>query len=66
MAFTKPCAGIVKVNGTAKTCSSPGFATSPGEQWLVISGHYYDDGNDGELEKVIAGELDWVWTASNS
>ena len=65
-AYTRPCAGISRVNREAKTCSSPSFVTSPGEKWLVISGHSYDHGNDspGDPEEVIAGELDRVWTAS--
>lgn len=59
------CAGVARVNRTAKTCSSPSFRTSPGEKWFVISGHSFDHGNDGSVEKQIIGELDWVWTASS-
>jgi hypothetical protein len=44
----------------------PWFHTSPGEEWLVVSGHTWDNGNDGYYENVIAGELDWVWTAPSS
>lgn len=66
-AFKKRCAGIVEVNATVRTCSSPAFVTSPGEEWFVISGHYYDHGNDGgEPEETIDHQLDWVWTASSS
>ena len=65
-AFTHSCATKTKVNRQAKTCRSPNYDTEPGDEWLVISGHTYDDGNDGEIEASIAGELDWVWTASSS
>ena len=61
-----PCAGVSRVNGEARTCTSPGFATEPGEEWLVISGHSYDHGNDGSVEEAITGQLDWVWTAPSS
>lgn len=64
--YTHSCAGVVKVNATAKTCASPRFSTSPGEKWFAISGQYYDHGNDGSVERVIAGELDYVWTAPSS
>ena len=64
--YTHSCATVVQVNGTAKTCASPHFDTSPGEEWRVISGHSYDQGNDGTVEHVIAGALDWVWTAPSS
>ena len=63
-AFDPRCAGISRVNRTARTCSSARFATSPGEEWFVISGHSYDHGNDGIVNKRIAGGMDYVWTAS--
>lgn len=63
---TDSCAAVSAVNAMARTCGSPWFDTSPGDQWLVISGHSYDDGNDGSVEIVIAGERDWVWTAPSS
>lgn len=62
-AYTHSCATVNVVNRTAKTCASPKFSTSPGEKWFAISGHSYDRGNDGTVEKRIAGELDFVWTA---
>ena len=65
-AFTDSCATKTKVNGEAKTCRSTQFDTEPGEEWLVISGHYYDQDNDDDIEEWITGELDWVWTASSS
>ena len=61
--YTHSCAGVVKVNATARTCASPKFRTSPGDKWFAISGHYYDHGNNGSIEERIAGELDFVWTA---
>ncbi len=64
--FTHSCAAVVKVNGRAITCISPKFSTSPGDKWFAISGHYYDHGNDGEIDDSIAGELDFVWTAPSS
>lgn len=63
-AFDPRCAGISRVNRTARTCGSSRFRTSPGEKWFVISGHTYDHGNDGKVNKRIAGEMDYVWTAS--
>lgn len=65
-AYERSCAGIIRVNRTARTCSSPRFDTSPGEKWFVISGHTFDHGNDSPSnpEWRVAGELDWVWTAS--
>ncbi len=65
-AFTDSCATKTKVNGQAKTCRSSKYDTEPGEEWLVVSDHTYDDGNDGDNDASIAGELDWVWTASSS
>lgn len=57
------CAGITTVNRTARTCSSQRFSTSPGQRWYVISGHFYDHGNDGSIEADITGEMDYIWTA---
>ena len=64
--YTHSCAGVSRVNATAKTCASPHFDTSPGDKWYVISGHIWDNGNDGIFENYIAGALDWVWTAPSS
>lgn len=64
--FTHGCAGKTIVNGTAKTCQSPQFSTSPGEKWFVISGHWYDHGNNGSQDATCPGCIDWVWTASAS
>lgn len=58
-----PCAGETAVNRTARTCSSPAFATSPGQQWYVISGHFFDADNDGMVDDDVDGEMDYVWTA---
>ena len=61
--YTHSCATVNVVNRTARTCASPKFSTSPGDKWFAISGHSYDRGNDGIVEKRVAGELDFVWTA---
>lgn len=64
--YTHSCAAVVRVNDRAITCPSPKFSTSPGDKWFAISGHYYDHGNDGEIDDRIDGELDFVWTAPSS
>lgn len=64
--YTHSCATVNVVNRTAKTCASPKFKTSPGDEWFAISGHSYDRGNDGIVDKSITGQLDFVWTAPSS
>lgn len=60
--FTHPCAQSIVNNGTAQTCTSPWQLSSAGQQWLIISGHYFDIGIDGTQDDTCPGCIDWVYT----
>lgn len=60
--FTHSCASRTETNVTAQTCRSPNQASSSGSKWLLVSGHWYDHGNDGTKDGSCSGCIDWKWT----
>lgn len=60
--LSHPCAESIVNNATAQACTSPWQLSSTGQQWLIISGHYFDIGINGVRDSECSGCIDWVFT----
>jgi hypothetical protein len=59
---TDSCAVSEVSNSSAGTCPSNWFDSHVGDNWIVVSGHYFDVGEDGSRDATCDGCLDRGFT----